>query len=1038
MVVSAVMFAAVIGAGGYYYLGWSRADDPTILKSESATLSNGATLIDDVQASDGKAVLLPSAAEDTGTTVTDAVEALPKVASAVPVYMSSDKQPPPSNRWFSGLAFFHDHNIASFAHPLSLKTAPNGFVLSAARIVGTSNTVFGMFNPDLRVNFSEQTWNYVNYYDDMMVKADFKAGSQVKGTLTLTHGSPYAFLTLPNGGSVTISGDSLRKINNNYYGFTTAGTQYVVAWQSGSVNGTEGSNSLTLRATQSNGLVTIATIPNGATEDQVYQNAFNIVTGTRVEGARNGDSWNTTFTVSTENGQPTLFGFLPNESRGLIEAGSQIGTFDTLYGEMSVVRGNRFVSASDVVIPGTTYDAASFNDAQKAKLIPIVKADAAALTFDRDDTYFGGKAVAKAAALYELALQLGLDAEAQTVHGKLMAEFALWFDPNGCNVRDVKCFYYDTNLKSVVGKRASFGSEELNDHHFHYGYWMLASAIVAKHDPSFISTYGPYVDMLGQDYSNTDRTNNIAPYIRGHDLYLGHSWASGISPFVDGNNQESSSEGVNAHYGLYQWASVSGNESLASTALWMYARETAASTAYWTNIDKSIKGYDKFTAPFVSMVWGGKRDYATWFSAAGEAKLAIQVLPLTPASLYLGYDKERVLSNLQSAAPNPASFKDILIGYLALADPAAAQARLDVLADRDIDDGDTRSNLQAFIYYAQNQSAASKQQLQSAGECSVNVAGASSATYSVTLQESGVYRPWVRIAGESSNPAVAIRIDNGCPSVMASDTTEYTWVGTSNGQANTVSLSQGSHQVVVYGLIPGTKIDRVKISNDLVCTPSNSQGTCESSTPVEPQPEPAPAEPEPTNPETTPTEPEPAPTPAPEQPAVETSPSNLHVEGSTINSVTLVWDGAVDATYDVLRSGIKIDSVTGTTYTNDGLLPNTPYVYSVRGQGVTTPEITVFIDQSGQTSETKPTTTAEPTAPVGPSNLHAKSKTSSTITLAWNGEQSETYEVLRSGIKIATVTGTSFTDIGLLPNTPYIYSVRGQGVTTPEITVTIP
>jgi hypothetical protein len=44
---------------------------------------------------------------------------------------------------------------------------------------------------------------------------------------------------------------------------------------------------------------------------------------------------------------------------------------------------------------------------------------------------------------------------------------------------------------------------------------------------------------------------------------------------------------------------------------------------------------------------------------------------------------------------------------------------------------------------------------------------------------------------------------------------------------------------------------------------------------------------------------------------------------------------------------------------------------------------------------------------------------------------------LRSGIKIATVSSLSFTDIGLLPNTPYIYSVQNTAGTTPQITATI-
>jgi hypothetical protein len=45
--------------------------------------------------------------------------------------------------------------------------------------------------------------------------------------------------------------------------------------------------------------------------------------------------------------------------------------------------------------------------------------------------------------------------------------------------------------------------------------------------------------------------------------------------------------------------------------------------------------------------------------------------------------------------------------------------------------------------------------------------------------------------------------------------------------------------------------------------------------------------------------------------------------------------------------------------------------------------------------------------------------------------------VLRSGIKIATVTSLAFTDIGLQPNTPYLYSIRGGGVTTAVLTAAI-
>ena len=177
------------------------------------------------------------------------------------------------------------------------------------------------------------------------------------------------------------------------------------------------------------------------------------------------------------------------------------------------------------------------------------------------------------------------------------------------------------------------------------------------------------------------------------------------------------------------------------------------------------------------------------------------------------------------------------------------------------------------------------------------------------------------------------------------------------------------------------------------------------------------------------------------------SPSALRVSGSTSDSLTLSWQGSAGASYEVLRSGIRIATVTGTSYTDRGLFPNTPYVYSIRGGGVTTPELTATLNgASASTSTAAPTSgpTTEPTAgpttgPVsgGPSGLKVTGTTGSTITLGWAGSAGASYDVLRSGIRIATVTGTSFTDVGLFANTPYVYSIRGNGTTTPELTARI-
>ncbi|MET0865035.1 MAG: family 16 glycosylhydrolase [Nakamurella sp.] len=175
-------------------------------------------------------------------------------------------------------------------------------------------------------------------------------------------------------------------------------------------------------------------------------------------------------------------------------------------------------------------------------------------------------------------------------------------------------------------------------------------------------------------------------------------------------------------------------------------------------------------------------------------------------------------------------------------------------------------------------------------------------------------------------------------------------------------------------------------------------------------------------------------------------PSNLRVTGTSSDSITIGWDGPSSASYDVLRSGQRIGTVTGRTYTDRGLLPNTPYLYSVRANGTTTPVLTATLNSSpGSSTGTATTTrTANPTttsAPAGsgtPSDLSVASTTASSISLKWAGGAGHTYQVLRSGVPIATVTTATYTDRGLFRNTPYLYSIRGNGVTTPVLTASIP
>ena len=57
----------------------------------------------------------------------------------------------------------------------------------------------------------------------------------------------------------------------------------------------------------------------------------------------------------------------------------------------------------------------------------------------------------------------------------------------------------------------------------------------------------------------------------------------GLTDFADGNNQESSSEAVNAWAGLSLWARATGNRALAREAAWLLSSEAASARAYWVD-----------------------------------------------------------------------------------------------------------------------------------------------------------------------------------------------------------------------------------------------------------------------------------------------------------------------------------------------------------------------------------------------------------------------------------------------------------------------
>lgn len=182
------------------------------------------------------------------------------------------------------------------------------------------------------------------------------------------------------------------------------------------------------------------------------------------------------------------------------------------------------------------------------------------------------------------------------------------------------------------------------------------------------------------------------------DPYRGHSWAAGLAPFADGNNQESSSEAVAAWNGLALWAQATGDTALADRATWLLSNEADAARTLWLEPSDLPPGYAHTN---VSISWSAKRDYATWFSAEPSAILGIQALPLGPVSLqYLAGDPARVDKNVADAgdAAFTGALGDLVQGYSALASPHAADdAAAAFTARSSFDDGWSKALALAWV-----------------------------------------------------------------------------------------------------------------------------------------------------------------------------------------------------------------------------------------------------------------------------------------------------------------------------------------------------
>jgi endoglucanase Acf2 len=638
------------------------------------------------------------------------------------------KRAAPTNQWYSSL-IFNDKPENIFAQPLSVRPMPEGLEVALPKklVVPTERQDVEIhyphrdallisptaFEPGRALLAGSSDWAI----DITMSRTSPSTGTGNSGggvdrfDATVAHGSPYVWFRVGRGDlrvRLPAAGERLPSTDPRMLVLRIKGTSYAlfgptgVQWESAAASPTQ----WVARLPAGKGYLAVAGLPEESAADSattqalLLKHAYAAVVDTRVDWQVNratGDV-QTTFTARTEalEGSETtpLLGLYPHHWYRNASVETRLGpAYDTVRGKLKLLAATSFATTARYTgfVPfwPKLADSLSNSAARQAELADVMKTDIRnarrMLLVEGEGPYWQGKGLQRLLKMLDVYEQQG-DKEASARLLELVkTRIEEWF--SGSDKR--RYFHWDQAMGTVVGyPEEYFSVVQMNDHHFHYGYWIRAVAEIALRDPAWAARgrWGDLVDLLIKDIAYPERGKADFPFLRNFDPYEGHSWASGIGLGESGNNQESSSEALNAWTGLILWGEVQGDAALRDLGIWLLVTETEAVKHYWFDL------YGQVFAPEyknvdVSMVFGAKYAHNTWWIDDPRQITGINLLPMTTVSTYFASHPQYIQKNLAAMAQEqkiwaargkkvdpPDIWQDVFAKYLALADPAAALA----------------------------------------------------------------------------------------------------------------------------------------------------------------------------------------------------------------------------------------------------------------------------------------------------------------------------------------------------------------------------
>jgi len=644
--------------------------------------------------------------------------------------------PIPSSDWWTHL-LVDDNTYTMSAYPIIYGNALNAFPAEGDDFgismdyegigemfsdwkVGTSVIPAILIRNDQMAKATTET--RLDGYGDWHIKLETADGGGHKMNSTLAAGSPMAHYEFENGNPYLrlysfgfpdsvdfydLSGSEiLNNITSSYTGdaivFKLENPQNhnITWWGAYSETNTLWSremNYLTANIGGGQNYLTVAALPSQSEANLVYQHAYTKIIDTRSEFSFNESNSivTTTFTFTNEvlrsgfstNVLTTMF---PHHYKHLLSGTPRTEYYETMRGKLKLFTGNIFstVLTNHGILTQFNEPTSSVGYSHATAVQGLHDEQYVKETFNVD-TYATGKTLTRLAQSISIADKIGETALRDEFVTNLYNELADWFtyspgqEPTfWADGGPYKFFtYFPPDYPSagadwgrLVGWRAGFGTQALNDGNFHYGYWIYAASILSLYHPTFIEDYGWAIEEMIGHIAEADRNSTKYPYLRYFNPYTGRSYASGWywDDNYQGNDLESTSECMNAWQAIFQWGQLTGNKTYRDLGLYLFWTEYSAVNEYWLDVDDENlhPGYNHTHA---NILRENAYEWNThWGNAEQEWMYGIQMLPITPATLYRGLNQSYANRTWTELGGSFDEWHNIMAKFWGLIDPQSA------------------------------------------------------------------------------------------------------------------------------------------------------------------------------------------------------------------------------------------------------------------------------------------------------------------------------------------------------------------------------